>query len=175
MDVLTVFLNVLSTGTLIGAVIFAALQVRAANRTRSEQAALTIMNAIHKEGWAHSLTLLARIPDGATPADIDALGPAVEQAIHDYGLRLETVGYMVFRGAIGLRTIEDMIGGITVVMWRRLKTWVERDRERTASVRQYEWFQWLAERLEEHRAQRTAEPAYVAYTAWKQSDAVPTD
>jgi hypothetical protein len=160
-------LGILSTVTLIGALIFAALQVRAANRARADQAALAIIEAIQSEAWTHSLGVLSHIAEGAKAEDIDALGPEVARAIEEYGLRLETVGYMVFRGFISLDIVEEMIGGITVVMWSRIKPWAERDRVTTGSPRQYEWFQWLAEQLQKDRKQRVTEPAYLRHAAWR--------
>jgi hypothetical protein len=162
-------LSILSTVTLVGALIFAALQVRAANRARADHAALAIIDAIQSEAWTHSLGLLSHIPEGAKAEEIDALGAEVARAIEEYGLRLETVGYMVFRGFIGLEIVEEMIGGITVLMWSRIKPWAERDRAKTASPRQYEWFQWLAEQLQKDRKQRPSEPAYLRHAKWKQA------
>ncbi|HEY5048925.1 MAG TPA: hypothetical protein VII49_13000 [Rhizomicrobium sp.] len=172
---LTTVLNIISTFALIGALAFTGLQVRTANRVRAEQAALAIIHAIQSEAWARTLSILSSIPSGASAAQIDAQGPDVTRAIEEYGLRLETVGYMVFRGFIGIETIDQLLGGITAILWLRIKPWAERDRKQTANPRQYEWFQWLAERLEDrHRLLSDADPAYVRHADWKQSDARPT-
>ena len=92
-------LNIASTIALIGALVFAALQVRVSNRMRAEQAALAIVEAIQSEGSSHSLGVIIHLPDGIAPEDIDARGPACVQAIEDYGVRIETVGYIVFRAS----------------------------------------------------------------------------
>jgi hypothetical protein len=139
MDQLTASLNILSAITLIGAVVFAALQVRAANRTRSEQAALAIINAIHSDAWTHSLGMLGRIPKGASAEEIDSLGPEVEQAIADYGLRLETVGYISrHRQHADDRRDDRWRHGRDVDQHRA----VGHAGPRTHRPRQYEWFQW---------------------------------
>jgi len=168
---LTATLNILSTLTLIAALIFAALQVRAANRTRAEQAALAIVGAVQSEAWTASLRLLVRLPPGVTPDEIDHMDPRVAEAIAEHGVRLETVGYMVFRGLVSLETVDEMIGGITLVMWSRIKPWVERDRVRTTSPRQYEWLQWLCERLQERHRTTPVEPAFFRHAGWKEADA----
>jgi len=167
-------LNIVSTLSLIGALIFAGLQVRTANRVRAEQAALAMIQSIQSEGWTHALSLMLRVPVGVTVEQIDALGPDVARAIEDYGVRIETVGYMVFRGIVALETVEQLLGGIITLYWSRVKPWIERDRKRTTSYRQYEWVQWLVERLKERQAGLTAEPAYIKHSGWKQSDASPT-
>jgi hypothetical protein len=160
-------LNIVSTLALIGALIFAGIQIRLSNRTRAEQAALTIVEAVQDEGWSHSLSVVIHLPDGVTPEQIDAMGPQCTQAIEDYGVRVETVGYMVFRGIIALETVEQLLGGAITTYWARVRPWVERDRQRSGSARQFEWVQWLAERVEERKAGRTFEPAYVKYARWK--------
>jgi hypothetical protein len=167
-------LNIASTLTLIGALVFAALQVRVANRMRAEQAALAIVEAVQSEGWSHSLSVIIHLPDGITPEQIDERGQQCTQAIEDYGVRIETVGYMVFRGIIAIETIEELLGGAITSFWRRVRPWVERDRTRTGSPRQFEWVQWVAERLEERKSGRTAEPAYVKYADWRPARAQPT-
>jgi hypothetical protein len=167
-------LSIASTIALIGALVFAALQVRVSNRMRAEQAALAIVEAIQSEGWSHSLSVIIHLPNGVSPEEIDALGPAFTQAIEDYGVRIETVGYMVFRGIIAIETVEELLGGAITLFWSRVRPWAERDRERAASHRQFEWVQWLAERLEERGSGRTAEAAYVRYREWKPSSVRPT-
>jgi hypothetical protein len=59
-------LNLVSTVTLIGALIFTGLQVRAANRARRDQAAVTVIEtAALSENSARFLELLSEIPDNA--------------------------------------------------------------------------------------------------------------
>jgi len=57
-------LNLVSTVTLIGALVFTGLQVRAADRARREQAAVTVIEtAALSENSARFLELLSEIPD----------------------------------------------------------------------------------------------------------------
>src|ERR1700722_122484 len=99
---LTTVLNILSTFALIGALVFTGLQVGTANRVRAEQAALSIIHAIQTDEWARTLNILTRIPPGATAAQIDALGLEIKESIEQYGMRLETIGYMGFRGFVSI-------------------------------------------------------------------------
>ena len=67
-------LNLVSTITLIGALVFTGLQVRAANRARREQAAVTVIEtAALSENSARFLELLSEIPEGASAAVIENL------------------------------------------------------------------------------------------------------
>src|SRR5438067_10624904 len=60
-------LNLVSTVTLIGALIFTGLQVRAANRARREQAAVTVIQmAALSENSTRILELLGQVPENAS-------------------------------------------------------------------------------------------------------------
>ena len=62
-------LNLVSTVTLIGALIFTGLQVRAANRARREQAAVTVIQmAALSANSARILELLGQVPEHASSA-----------------------------------------------------------------------------------------------------------
>src|SRR5436305_3263262 len=89
-------LDLVSTVTLIGALVFTGLQVRAANRARREQAAVTVIQtAALSENSARILELLGQIPEGASAATIDDLDAETRRQILEFGLRLEVTCYMV--------------------------------------------------------------------------------
>jgi hypothetical protein len=65
-------LNLVSTVTLIGALVFTGLRVRAANRAGREQAAVTVIEtAALSENSARFLELLSEIPAGASAIVIE--------------------------------------------------------------------------------------------------------
>ena len=51
------------------------------------------------------------------------------------------------------------------VLWRRLQVWVTDLRRELGQDAAFEWFQWLAERLDHFNADG-AEPAYEMYADW---------
>jgi hypothetical protein len=79
-------LNLVSTVTLIGALVFTGLQVRAANRARREQAAVTVIQtAALSENSARFLELLGQIPEGASATVIDNLDVETRSQIFSLG------------------------------------------------------------------------------------------
>src|SRR5438132_13119794 len=82
-------LNLVSTVTLIGALIFTGLQLRAANRARPDQAAVTVIDtAPLSENSARFLELLSEIPDGAATAVIENLDAETRRQTFLFGLRV---------------------------------------------------------------------------------------
>jgi len=154
-------LNLVSTVTLIGALVFTGLQVRAANRARREQAAVTaIQTTALSENSARILELLTQIPEGAAAEVIDNLDSEAKRQIFQFGLRLEVTGYMVSHGMVDLQIVNDLAGGAILGFWSRAKNWCEERRKRTHEDEFFEWCEWLATRIERDRAARAYVPAY---------------
>src|ERR1700682_3061870 len=105
-------LNIVSTITLIGALVFTGMQVRAANRARREQAAVTVIEtAALSENSARFLELLSEIPDGVSATVIENLDADTRRQIFLFGLRVEVIGYMVFYGLVAVSTVNALAGG----------------------------------------------------------------
>jgi len=159
-------LNLVSTVTLIGALVFTGLQVRAANRARREQSAVTVIEtAALSENSARFLELLSEIPENASATAVDNLDPETRRQIFLFGLRVEVIGYMVFHGLVDVKTVNDLAGGAILSFWSRAKNWSEERRKRTGHNEFLEWCEWLAMQIAQYRATRPYVPAYVRVRA----------
>ncbi len=154
-------LNLVSTVTLIGALVFTGLQVRAANRARREQAAVTVTEtAALSENSARFLELLSEIPEGASATVIENFDAETRRQIFLFGLRVEVIGYMVFHGLVDVHTVNDLAGGAILSFWSRAKNWSVERRERTGHDEFLEWCEWLATQIAQYRKTRPYVPAY---------------
>src|SRR5213078_4308426 len=154
-------LSLVSTVTLIGALVFTGMQVRAANRARREQAAVTVIEtAALSENSARFLELLSEIPDGASATVIENLDADTRRQIFLFGLRVEVIGYMVFRGLVNVQTVNDLAGGAILSFWSRAQNWSEERRKRTGHNEFFEWCEWLVTQIAQYRATRPYIPAY---------------
>jgi hypothetical protein len=158
-------LNLLSTITLIGALVFTGLQVRAADRARREQAAVTaIQTTALSENSARILELLGQIPENVSAAAIDSLDAEAKRQIFQFGLRLEVTGYMVSHGMVALQIVNDLAGGAILGFWSRTKNWTLERRKRTGEAEFFEWCDWLTTQITRHRGARAYVPAYLKDT-----------
>lgn len=154
-------LNLVSTVTLIGAFVFTGLQVRAANRARREQAAVTVIQTTAlSENSARILELLGNIPEDASADVIERLDAETRRQILQFGLRLEVTGYMVSHGMVDLQIVNELAGGAILGFWSRAKHWSHERRKRTGQDEFLEWCEWLVTQIERDRAARTYVPAY---------------
>ncbi len=108
------------------------------------------------------------IPDGSDASAIEA-DPVVLNAAHSVGVILEGLGYSVYARIVPLRVVADLMGGTVRLAWRKLRPYVEDERQRSGSQKTFEWFQWLAAQLERHSPGRTnlEMGAHEAYQDWE--------
>jgi hypothetical protein len=161
-------LNLISTIAIVGALIFTGLQVRSANRTRADQAAVTVIQTTQSASWIESLAMIATLPEEAEATQIDEAGKAMEAAIFNFNIRLETVGYMVYCRIISLKAIDDLIGGVTLLYWSRARKWMQDYRELTHNPKMGEWSEWLADQIMARRARGEFGPAHIRYRNWRE-------
>jgi hypothetical protein len=160
--------NVATALTVLSAVIFGLIEMRRARQEREERAAFVAVQAILTAAWMRSMVLVQAIPDGATASKIEA-DPRVLEAAQSIGIILEGLGYAVFARMVPLNVVDELMGGTVRVAWRKLRPYVEYERERAGSQKTWEWFQWLAEQLDRHSRAQTSLTvgAHDAYRDWQ--------
>lgn len=80
---------------------------------------------------------------------------------------LESVGLMVYQRIVPFRLVQQLMGGTIQASWRVLRPHTEWNREKLSRPSIHEWFQWLAERLNEYPEYRDEEGANLKYACWK--------
>lgn len=157
-------LNIISTLAIVGALIFTGLQVQEANSARRDQASVAVILTTQSS----SSDVLSRLPANASIADIELSSPETQRALFEFGVRLETIGYMVNKRMVRLDTVDDLIGGVTLVYWSRAKAWVEAERARTGNPKLFEWCQWVATQITKRHAKGKDIPAYLRDMQWRE-------
>jgi hypothetical protein len=151
--------------TVIGGTIFAVLQPREFRRQRQEAVALDLMRAFMGPEFAAAMPVITNLPDGLSADDLRRAGPAAERAATLMCTTFEAMGVLVHRRIAPLALVQDLAGGIVVVMWRRLQPWLDQLRVDQSSPSDSEWFQWLAEQFERRKAEKV--PAYLQHRDWQ--------
>jgi hypothetical protein len=160
LDLATV-LNLISTLTLVGALVFTGLQLRASNRARRDQAAITVIQSAQSETWTQASGLIHRSPQLAEGSSEQTV-PKVELALFTIGIRIEAVGYMVYERLVNLEAVDELMGGFTLLFWSRAKTWAKRRRVELGDPKAFEWCEWLALRIGERRSKTRSQPGLLA-------------
>lgn len=165
---LSTLANIATALTVLTAVIFGLIEMRRARKHREERAAFVAVQAILRPAWIESMTLVQAISEGTTPAQIEA-DPRLFQAVQSIACILESLGYAVFARMVPLNVVDELLGGTVRVALRKLRGYVEYERERASSQKNWEWFQWLAEQVDRHSQARTSLTlgAHDAYRGWQ--------
>ena len=79
---------------------------------------------------------------------------------------MENIGVMVFHRIVPSVVVYDLVGSSTVILYAKLERWIDDLREELDSPGFFEWFQWLAQMLENLPGPDDG-PAYDAHRDWK--------
>jgi len=149
-------------------VLFGLTEARRLRRDREERAALEAVHAMLTPAFADTFLVVQNLRDGAKPTEIQS-DPRTLQAVRSVGIVIEGLGYAVFERIVPLRIVDNLVGGNIRVIWRKLRAYVEHERETSGSQKTFEWFQWLAEQLDNYDQGKTSleKGAHEVYRDWK--------
>ena len=119
MDISTIA-NLATAITVLTGVIFGWFEVRHLRREREERAAFELLHTMLTNAWLRSAVAVDTLPDNVAPEILEA-DPRMLEAAHSIGLILEAVGYAVYARIVPLRMVDDMMGGIVRVTWRKME------------------------------------------------------
>ncbi len=149
----------------IGGLIFAILQMRQIRQQRRELAAIELFRFFGNPKFTAAYKRILRLPEGLTANDIQGNGSDLEEAAMLISATMESIAVMTFQRIVPFMVVYNLIGASCPALWRKLKPWVEMLREEQQEPAVFEWFHWLADRLE-HSHSLDPDPAYVAHQSW---------
>lgn len=168
MDLSTIA-NLAEAFAVIVAVGFGMVQLRQLNAQRRREAAFTLMHSIQSPQMLRGILIIDRLQDMPAKAEIDALPENDQVDVTALLATWESLGILVFNHEIPLQMVDDFYSGTLAQSWRKLQRYVEELREATARSTRWEWFQWLAERMQEGESDTPPIPAYVQHRKWKRA------
>ena len=144
---------------------FGIMQFREFRARRRQQIASDLCQEFTKPDLARAVTLVRSLPDGVTLAELQDMDEEYQAASQIVGMTFETMGLLVQKNIASFEVVQELTGGLLIMMWRKIHVWVEETRVDQSNPRFGEWVQWLVERVEECEADM--EPAYIKYKDWK--------
>jgi hypothetical protein len=160
-------LQLISTLTLLFGVCFGLLQLRL-NRAQSERdSALELLRSFQTPEFAHALLLIFALPDDLPKAQIEERLGSDVPTVYALLTTWESLGILVFREEVSLALVDDFFSGPILLSWRKLRRYVEEQRQEQGRETIEEWFQWLAERMEERESRQRPIPAHVMHKNWR--------
>jgi hypothetical protein len=146
---------------------FGLMEVRHYRQQRQETASMEIMRAFQSRDFTRALRLVMDYEQECRRCNEETIPQELEDAAMLVSTTLEAVGLMVYQRIVPFRLVQQLMGGTIQASWRVLRPHTEWLREKLSRPSIHEWFQWLAERLDEHPEYRDEEGAYSKYGDWK--------
>ena len=146
---------------------FAVSEVRRNQRRKARESALALVNSYLTPEFSKGILRLLDLPDNVTGK---VLRECCEEDVNLVSLLMatwESMGILVFRNEVELDLLDDFFSGPVVLSWKKLGTLVTEMREESGRETYFEWFQWLAERMEEREAVSSPIPAHIQHKDWK--------
>jgi hypothetical protein len=152
--------------TIVMGAIFAVFQLSEFRKRRRNQVAADLCRGFSQPELAKAVTLIKRLPDGVSLREIQDMDVEYEEAAQIVGMTFETMGLLVYRNIASFRLIQELTGGLLLMMWRKIEVWIKTTREEQGNPRFGEWVQWLAEQVA--ACESDVVPAYEAHSNWIQ-------
>lgn len=156
----------------VGGLIFAVLQMRQTRQQRRELAAIELFRFFGNPQFTAAYKRILRLPEGLDANDIQDRETDIEEAAMLISATMESIGVMTYQRIVPFVVVSNLIGTSAPALWGKLEPWISLLREEQRAPSVFEWFQWLAERLEQGQS-ADPEPAYLAHKSWLPSNLTP--
>ena len=161
--------EILGVIAIIFGIVFGSIQVQQHRKQARTNAIMELARSFEDREFTEAYRLIANLSDDIAPEEFEGLGDDYVSAGLRVSFKFETIGLLIYKGVVPLDAMRDLVGGAAVLIWGKLRRWIEASRQSQSHDLLFEWFQWLVEQIEE-RGQETRRPAYEAYKDWRESD-----
>ena len=151
----------------VSGVLFGLVEVRHYRQQRQETASMEIMRAFQSHDFTSALRLVMQYEQECQQCHEEPMPKELQDAAMLVSTTLEAVGLMVYQRIVPFRLVQHLMGGVIQAGWRVLRPHTDWMRDELCRPSIHEWFQWLAERLDEHPEYLDEVGAYTKYTHWK--------
>ena len=149
----------------VGGLFFAVLQMRQIRQQRRELAAIELFRFFGNPRFTRAFNRVLHMPDEMSAEEIRQDDNGLEDAAFLICSTMENIGVMTFQRIVPFKVVNHLIGASAIILWNKLKPWTEAVRAETDNEYVFEWFQWLADRLDQYDDE-DLRPAYEAFEGW---------
>lgn len=142
------------------ALIFGIAQVRTSERDRRERFALGTLQAFQTREFAELLNFVSSLKIPVSFEEQRNMSDEGKVRFIQYGQQMESLGIMVAYKLINLEIVDKTLGAFVVTSWKKFEPLYSDMRKKIPDLYLGEYYQWLAERLEEYQRQHPREPFY---------------
>jgi hypothetical protein len=159
-DVISVIANLALALSFIVGLIFGIVQVRAAARDRRERLTLETLREFQTREFVELLHYVSFHDLPSNREGMMALPPDERTLVIQFGQEMESLGILVAERLINIDLVDKTLGSFVITSWEKYKAMFLDIREKQPDPFLGEYFQWLAEQIDERMRTNPREPFY---------------
>jgi hypothetical protein len=161
-EIIATIANLALTLSVIVALIFGIAQVRTAERDRRERLTLDTLGNYQSREFAELINYVLSRQMPKSQKELRALPDNEQISFIQLSQQMESLGILVAEGLIDLDLVDKTLGSFVVTIWKRYATMFLAGRENDPFLGEY--FQWLAEQIDNRMKNNPRKPFYEAPT-----------
>jgi hypothetical protein len=159
-DTIALIANLALALSFIVGLIFGIAQVRAAARDRRERLTLETLRAFQTREFIELLQFINNTVLPPTLEDMMKLPVSQQTNLIQLSQEMESLGILVAERLINIGLVDKTLGSFVTSAWEKYKILMMDMREKIPDPYMAEYFQWLAERLDERMQNKPRTPYY---------------
>jgi len=160
MDIITLIANVALALSFVIGLIFGIAQVNTANRDRRERLTIETLRNFQTREFAELILFINSHSMPSNSKEMNALPQKEQVFIVQFGQQMESLGMLVAERLINIDLVDKTLGSFVALAWEKYKILFQDIREKQPDPFLGEYFQWLAERINERMQQNPRRPFY---------------
>ncbi len=157
-DLIALLANLALTLSFIVALIFGIAQFQAAGRDRKERFTLDTLRNFQTREFSELIHFIASHEIPSTYESWRNLPAADQVSFIHFSQQMESLGLLVAERFVNIELIDKTLGSFVVTSWKKFEAVILDMRKKQPDPFLSEYFQWLAERINERMAQNPRKP-----------------
>ena len=104
------------------AIVFGFIQIKQYQRQRRDLAAIELVRSLQDREFTKAFRLIHSLPEDISASEFTAKGNEYVDAAFLIGMKYEAIGLLVFRSVVPISAVEELIGGVTIIIWKRMSS-----------------------------------------------------
>ena len=160
-ETITLIANIALAVSAIIALIFGIVQVKTATRDRQERLTLEALRNFNTREFSELMNYVTAHDIPPTHEDWQKLPAHEGIIITQFAQEMESLGILVAERLINIDLVDKTIGSLVSIAWEKYKVMIQDSRKKRPDPFLCEYFQWLAERIDEKMRNAPRKPFYL--------------
>lgn len=157
-ETIAILANLALTLSLIVGLVFGIAQVKAAKRDRKERLTLETLRNFQTREFAELINFINTNDMPATRAEMNVLPLKDQVSFIQFSQQMESLGILVAEKFINIDLVDKTLGSFVTTSWEKYKPMFLDIREKQPDPFLGEYFQWLAEQIDERMKKNPRKP-----------------